>query len=124
MIQPDEAVLRDQSHRFEAKNNSRWRYGTINGLMPLKALASSNRELRFPRDRKPSRHPIPEPEQGKYHFVRFVKSDGVLTIFKEHFNVPPEAIYEYVMATVDNQKQTMILTLDGNQIDEWDYHTR
>ncbi len=48
----------------------------------------------------------------------------MLAIFKEHFNVPPEAIYEYVMATVDNQKQTMILTLDGNQIDEWDYHTR
>ena len=48
----------------------------------------------------------------------------MLAIFKEHFNVPPEAICEYVVATVDIQKQTMILTLDGNQIDEWDYHTR
>lgn len=123
-IEPDESDLRDQTYRFESKHNSRWRYDAIKGLTPLSALTASGKQLRFPGEEAPPRHPIPKPEQGKYHFVRFIRSDGILTIFKETFDVPSEAIYEYIVATVDVETQTMTLSLDGKQIDEWDYTTR
>ena len=30
-------------------------------------------------------HPLPKPEHGKYHVVRFIRSDGWLDIFSEKF---------------------------------------
>ena len=53
--------------------------------------------------------------------VRFIRSDGRLDIFGEKFRIPPEAIYEYVVATIEVKEQKLKLYLDKVQIDEIDY---
>ncbi len=81
-------------------------------------------KLRFPPRRRPPKHPLPKPEQGRYHLIRFIRSDGRLDIFGEKFMVPPETIYEYVRATVDVENQRLRIYLDGTLIDEHDYRLR
>ena len=117
----DEAELRTQSQLFEQKHNQRYRYSKLAGLTPQKALAISNKTLRIPKSENAPRHPLKKPEKGKYHVVRFIRSDGRLDVFGEKFLVPPETIYEYVTATIDVKEQKLKLYLDKSQVDEKDY---
>ena len=64
------------------------------------------------------------PEIGFYHIVRFIRSDGNFNLFGENFCMPPEAIYEYVWATVDVRRQRVFFYLDAMAIDETPYHMR
>ena len=80
--------------------------------------------LRFPSSEKPPKHPLPKPETGRYHLIRFIRSDGLLDILGEKFSVPPEAHYEYVRATVNVGSQLMTLHLNGATIDEISYRLR
>lgn len=117
----DEQALREQSQLFEQKHNRRYRYSKLHGRTPLEALAMAHKVLRFPTEEQAPRHPLKKPESGKYHLVRFIRSDGVLDIFGERFLVPLDAIYEYVIATIDVKEQKLKLYLDKVQIDEFDY---
>lgn len=117
----DEAELRTQSRLFEQKHNQRYRYSKLAGLTPQKALAMSNKTLRFPESETAPNHPLKKPERGRYHVVRFIRSDGKLDVFGEKFLVPPEAIYEYVTATIDVKEQKLKLYLDKTQVDEIEY---
>ena len=60
-------------------------------------------------------------ESGKYYVVRFIRSDGLLDIFGEKFRVPPETLYEYVIATIDVKEQKLKLYLDKMLVDEINY---
>jgi transposase InsO family protein len=117
----DEKVLREQALLFEQKHNHNYRYSKLNGRTPYEALAMSTKPLRFPTKEQAPRHPLPKPERGKYHLVRFIRSDGVLDVFGEKFYVPLELFYEYVTATVDVKEQKLKLYLDKLQVDEIDY---
>ena len=48
----------------------------------------------------------------------------MLNIFSEHFPVPSEAQYEYVLATIDVANQRLQIRLDGKLIDEQPYQMR
>jgi len=117
----DETALRAQSLLFEQKHNRHYRYSKLKGRTPLEVLAMSNKPLSFPTEEHAPRHPLPKPKQGKYHLVRFIRSDGLLDVFGEKFNVPQEVIYEYVIATIDVKEQKLKLYLDKAQVDEKDY---
>jgi transposase InsO family protein len=117
----DEQALREQSLLFEQKHNRRYRYSKLHGRTPLEALAMAHKVLCFPTEEQAPRHPLKKPESGKYHLVRFIRSDGVLDVFGEKFLVPLDAIYEYVIATIDVKEQKLKLYLDKVQIDELDY---
>jgi hypothetical protein len=39
--------------------------------------------------------------QVRYHLVRFIRSDGRLNTFREQHRLPSEAIYEYVVVSID-----------------------
>jgi hypothetical protein len=67
---------------------------------------------------------LAKPEQGRYHIIRFVRSDGLLDVFGETFQAPPEAVYEYVRLTVDVAQQCLSVFLDGAVIDEHEYRSR
>jgi hypothetical protein len=67
---------------------------------------------------------LDKPEEGFYHFVRFIRSDCRLNIFGEIFRVPPETQYEYVVATVDVKEQELKLFLDTTQVEEYKYQLR
>jgi putative transposase len=119
-----EIELRAENLAFEERHNSRYRYSKLGGKTPSQALEATGAELRFPSKSKVLRHPLPAPESGRYHLVRFVRSEGKLNIFGELFPAPPEAIYEYVQLTIDVERQRLSVFLDGNQIDEHQYLLR
>ena len=55
----------------------------------------------WPPSEQPPKHPLPKPETGRYHLIRFIRSDSLLDLLGEKFLVSPEVHYEYVRATVN-----------------------
>jgi transposase InsO family protein len=121
---PSKADLKATVLDFEQKHNSRYRYTKLKGKTPLQSLQARHCDLKFPNSERPPRYPIPKPESGKYHLIRFIRSDGRLDIFGEIFTVPPEAIYEYVRATINVARQRLSVSLDNHVIDEMRYLLR
>jgi len=122
MGSPEE--LRSESLRFEERHNGRFRYSKLGGRTPLAALEATGATLRFPPVPQAPRYPLPKPDHGRYHLVRFVRSNGLLDVFGEPFKAPPEAVYEYVRLTVDVACQTLSVFLDGDLVDQHDYRLR
>jgi len=118
-----EEQLRRDSLRFEQRHNGSYRYSALGGKTPLTTLAASP-ALRFPPSEQPPKHPLPKPETGRYHLIRFIRSDGLLDILGETFLLPPEAQYEYVRATVNVGRQLLTVHLNGTTIDEFPYRLR
>jgi len=116
--------LRQESLAFEYRHNSTYRYSKIKGKTPLKALAGMEKKLIFPSKSDAPRHPLEKPEEGCYHFVRFIRSNCRLDIFGEIFPAPPETQYEYVVATIDVKEQKLKLFLDTIQVEEYNYQLR
>jgi len=121
---PDFAALRPASRAFERRHNTRWRYTKLGGLTPLAALRQERTALRFPRRERAPHVPLPKPETGRYHLVRFIRSDRRLDVFGERFRLPPEAEYEYVVATVDVARQRLRVMLGDDLIEEVPYRLR
>ena len=116
--------LKKGSLAFEQRHNTRYRYSKLGGKTPLKALATSNTKLRFPKENEAPKHRMEKPETGRYHIVRFIRSDLKLNIFGECFSVPPKLMLEYVVATVDVKEQKLKLFMDKKQVEEFDYKLR
>ena len=116
--------LQEQSLVFEQRHNSRYRYRKLGGQTPLASLALSKVTLRFPPAAMPSQRPLPKPEAGRYHVVRFIRSDGLLDVFTEKFALPPETHYEYVQATVDVSRQRLSVRLADRLVEEIEYRLR
>ncbi len=119
-----EVELRAENLAFEERHNHQYRYSKLGGKAPAQALEASRVELRFPTEPKALLCPLPQPESGRYHLVRFVRSKGQLNVFGEMFPAPPEAIYEYVRLTIDVERQQLGVFLDSKQIDEHNYQLR
>jgi len=116
--------LKRESLAYEQRHNCQYRYSKLKGKTPLEALAAANKPLRFPAKERPPKLPLPKPETGYYHVVRFIRSDALFNLFGETFPMPPEVIYEYVWATVDVARQRLSLYLDGAVFDEREYLLR
>ena len=110
--------------RFEARHNAHYRYSKLGGRTPNAVLAASATPLRFPTEACAPHHPLPKPAHGRYHVIRFVRQDGGIDVFGERLQVPPEAIYAYVRATVDVARQRLSVVLDGRVIDQHPFHLR
>lgn len=121
---PTFAALGPASRAFEEKHNSRYRYTKLGGLTPLLALQREKRPLRFPARARPPRVPLPQPEAGRYHLVRFIRSDLRLDVFGERFRLSPEAEYEYVVATIDVARQRLRVRLGDDPVAEFPYALR
>ena len=116
--------LQQGSLIFEHKHNTRMKYTKLAGKTPLDTLAASGHTLQFPPEPQAPQLPLKKPVQGRYHLIRFIRSDGMLNIFGEHFPVPSQAQYEYVLATIDVTHQRLQIRLDGTLIDEQPYQMR
>ena len=116
--------LAKESLAFEYRHNSEYRYSKLKGKTPLKAFTDTKKKMIFPDMSKAPKHPLDKPEDGSYNLVRFIRSDCRLNIFGEMFSAPPEAQYEYVVATVDVKEQKLKLFLDTIQIEEYRYQLR
>ena len=118
------ADLTRESLQFEQRHNSLYRYSKLGGKTPAAALAAAGGALRFPPTPHAPRVPLTKPLTGRYHLIRFIRSDRVLDIFGEKFRTPAEATYEYVRATVDVAAQSLQVYLDDMLIDQHDYRLR
>ena len=118
------AALDRASLAFETRHNAHYRYSKLAGRTPNAALTSSAVRLRFPERTDAPRHPLPKPESGRYHLIRFVRHDGRIDIFGESFRVPAEAVYAYIRATVDVGRQHLTIRLDDKVIDQHRYVMR
>lgn len=116
--------LEKESIIYEQKHNSSYRYSKLNGQTPLTALNRIGQKLVFPDKEQAPRHPLGKSEIGRYHLVRFIRSDLRLNVFGETFLAPPETQYEYVVATVDVKEQKLKLFLDHIQVEEYGYRLR
>lgn len=123
-IMNTEKELHIGSLAFEQRHNNKYRYSKLKGKTPLKALADSKTELRFPKEHEAPKHPLTKPETGRYHVVRLIRSDLKLNVFGEMFPVPPELQYEYVIATINVKEQKLKLFLDKAQVEEIKYKLR
>ena len=119
-----ENELDSGSLAFEHRHNSSYRYSKTGGKTPLKVLAERNAVLRFPEYDQIPKAWHEKPETGKYHLVRLIRSDLRINIFNEHFPVPPELEYEYVVATIDVKEQKLKLFNDKKQFEQFDYRMR
>ena len=124
VVMTSEDELQIGSLAFEQRHNSKFRYSKIKGNTPLKALAASNTQLKFPAGDEPPKHRLEKPEVGKYHDERLIRSDLKLNIFGECFSAPAETELEYVVATIDVKEQKLKLFLDKKQVEEFDYKLR
>ena len=116
--------LKDGSLAYEHRHNSTYRYSKLQGQTPLTALARTGRTLAFPPQEEAPQHPLEKPEVGRYHLVRFIRSDLRMNIFGELFSAPTETQYDYVVATVDVAEQKLKLFLDKLQVAEYNYRLR
>jgi hypothetical protein len=121
---PSAAALGPAHRAFEEKHNSRYRYSRLGGQTPLTALQRAGQPLRFPAGEAAPRVPLRKPEAGRYHLVRFIRSDRRLDIFGERFLLPPEAEYAYVVATVDVAPQRLRVRLGADLVADFPYRLR
>jgi putative transposase len=124
VLMEGEEDLRRESLIFEQKHNTRYRYSKLGGRTPQAALTQRGESIRLPESTQAPKYPLPKPTSGKYHLVRFIRSDSILDVFGERFKLPPEAAYEYVVATIDVEKQSLHMKIDGTIIDERRYVLR
>jgi putative transposase len=117
-------ALQTASLAFEQRHNGCHRYSKLGGKTPDAALAAANVRLVFPRQRAAPHHPLPKPDRGRYHLIRFIRRDGRLDIFGERFRVPAIAHHTYVRATVDVTEQRLLIYLDDHVIDDHKYQLR
>lgn len=120
----DEEDLRRKSLGFEQKHNTRYRYSKLQGQTPEMVLKRCQVRIHFPESPAGPRHPLAKPEKGRYHLVRFIRSDGRLDIFGEQYHLPSEAVYEYVVATIDVGLETLQVQVDGRTIEQYSYPMR
>ena len=124
-VMGSEAELEKGSLEYEHKHNSRYRYSKLGGKTPLATLKQTNGTiLRFPPDEPVPKIPLGKPESGRYHFIRHIRGDGKLDVLGEKFRMPPELHYEYVVATVDVDRQKLKVIHDLKQVLEFNYEMR
>ena len=118
----NEEELKGESLEFETRHNHTWRYSPLGGKTPVAFLKESGTKLRFPSGPKPRK--LSKPTKGKYHVMRFIRSNLCLDIFGEKFPMPAELKYEYVKATIDVQTETLHLYRDHVKAAELPYKLR
>lgn len=121
VVMKTETDLRRESLLFEQKHNAVYRFSKLKGQTPQAALDLSRQTVRFPNSAEAPRYPLPKPERGRYHVVRFIRSEGILDVFGEKFRLPEEAVYEYAVATIDVEKQELDVAIAGTTIAVYDY---
>lgn len=113
--------LYKQAKRFEIFHNQNHRYSCLNGKTPDEVLKSNPMPQRefpdyFSWDNLKARV-----RQGNIHLIRFIRSNRILDIFGEKFQVDRSLVYEYVRATIIVKEQKIKLFHQDKLVNEIDY---
>jgi len=114
-------ALHKHSLAFEQRHNQTYRYSKLQGRTPTQSLSLAKTPLRWPCTKSAPRSPLSKPRQGRYHLVRYIRSDRRLDVFGEKFQMPIEATYEYVVATIVVAQQKLQVRIGDELIDQIDY---
>jgi putative transposase len=117
---PSYATLKRQSKNFQRFHNKHHRYSCLKGKTPLEAIAG----LKDLPDLLPSAKKLPTLElipEGRIVLIRFIRSDRMLDIFTERFEVPRNLVYCYVKAEIDTSLHSLELFLGDELIASFDY---
>ena len=109
--------LFQQAKDFEIFHNQNHRYSTLGGKTPMEKF-SGNVKLLSRDFNLPKKLAI---TPGHIHLVRFIRSNRILDIFGEKFAMPIEVEYEYVWATIDTAKESLLVYHDSKLIEKFDY---
>ena len=93
------AMLKQQSKNFQQFHNKNHRYNCLKGKTPLEFIATENfKPLTLgPNTKMPKLDFLPD---GTVSLIRFIRSDRVLDIFGEKFEVSKDLVYSYVRAMI------------------------
>ena len=113
--------LHKQAKRFEIFHNQNHRYSCLSGKTPDEVLKNNPMPQRefpdyFSWDNLKARA-----RQGNIHLLRFIRSNRILDIFGEKFQVDRSLVYEYVRATIIVKEQKIKLFHQDKLVNEIDY---
>lgn len=117
----DFSHLKEESKVFSEFHNESHRYSVLKGKTPNEIVKGKRFEpYLLPKEFELPKEPITI-EDGAIHLIRFIRSDGILDIFGEHFQMPKDVIYEYVVATIVTKIHRLIVTCDGKIVNSFEY---
>jgi hypothetical protein len=114
------AHLKRQSKNFQRFHNKHHRYSCLKGKTPDEF--TKNYEYRpatlGPNTKLPNLDYIPD---GNVIFIRFIRSDRILNIFGEKFQVSKNLVYSYVKAIAVIKIHTLQVYLGEDLVEVFDY---
>lgn len=114
------AMLKRQSKNFQQFHNKNHRYSCLRGKTPLEVIESAAFEplTLGPNTRMPKLNFLPD---GTISFIRFIRSDRILNIFGEKFEVSKDLVYSYVRAMIVTEIQTLQVYLGEDFVQSFEY---
>ena len=114
------AMLKQQSKNFQQFHNKNHRYSCLKGKTPLETIEANAFEplALGPNTRMPKLNFLPD---GTISLIRFVRSDRILNIFGEKFEVSKDLVYSYVRAMIVTEIHTLQIYLGEDFVQSFEY---
>lgn len=114
------AQLKRQSKNFQQFHNKNHRYSYLKGKTPLEIIeADEFKPLTLgPNTRMPKLDFLPD---GAISLIRFIRSDRILNIFGEKFEVSKNLVYSYVRAMIVTEIHTLQVYLGEDFVQSFEY---
>ena len=114
------AMLKRQSKNFQQFHNKNHRYSCLRGKTPLEVIESDAFEplTLGPNTRMPKLNFLPD---GTISLIRFIRSDRILNIFGEKFEVSKDLVYSYVQAMIVTEIHTLQVYLGEDFVQSFEY---
>jgi putative transposase len=114
------AMLKRQSKNFQQFHNKNHRYSYLKGKTPLEVIeADEFKPLTLgPNTRMPKLDFLPD---GAISLIRFIRSDRILNIFGEKFEVSKNLVYSYVRAMIVTEIHTLQVYLGEDFVQSFEY---
>ena len=117
---PSYSALKRQSKNFQRFHNKSHRYSCLKGKTALETISGIDDTpvMLPPATKLPKLEHIPD---GQIVIIRFIRSDRLLDIFTEKFEVPKELVYSYVKAVIDTSQHVLNIYLGEDLITSFEY---
>lgn len=113
--------LKRQSKNFQRFHNKHHRYSCLKGKTPLEVIRNSNfKPVTIGGNTKlPQLDDVPD---GLIILIRFIRSNRLLDIFGEKFEVSKDLVYSYVKAVIVTHIGLLQVYLDNELVETFEYH--
>jgi putative transposase len=114
------AMLKRQSKNFQHFHNKNHRYSCLKGKTPFEIIdVDAFKPLTLgPNTKMPKLNFLPD---GTISLIRFIRSDRILNIFGEKFEVSKNLVYSYVRAMIVTEIHTLQVYLGEDLVQSFEY---